>query len=785
MPQFGVIYRLEWNTVASVLSSTLTIPAQAMRVDIIDTETLIEDSQTQNIIALLADANPLVIKVINNDEDKFSPIRAKQAIIQFQSDANQFQDTLTFADSSDNRWRVDITADGNYIFRGFLMMSDIEQAHLPDPNLVVLTASDHLALLKDITLVTDAGENPSGKYKVGELIGMCLRKTGLNLNIVVINNLRHGTGSTSSTNVTFASADDSITVDFYIGFFYVGMQFTVTGSASNNFTYIVTAVVSSTKITVNIPLTDETVTLSTVTFQDTSSLHHFYDIIYLDALTFEKTIGESEDCYTVLEKILGEDCFLTQWKGSWYIMRVNEFDGNPIYECIFTPAGFFSSFPAATDYSKSIGAVETRRLANADALRRYERPYGWIKENVSLVYPSEIPCNVDYTRGDETADVDVQRSGYTSYDLDCWDARRLWGSALTTANFEAAILRSFTLLGDEDERFIMLTKPASPTGSFEYIRSQAIPVSFFDKFTWSFDARAMQDTSGDGNILVCMIILYGTDGSVWVLRNSDIVAIWMQDSTDVNTSWKLSDNDISLFRDGMQWGIYDDADHPVKTEWVHFTMEASPVPVAGDVYIHLFSANQQAGTYDDFDINYQNLQFDYYPYIGGVYKKYTKFYNKVTADPVGYFNSSREKEVFIFDSPKPIFKGAMFFNNGVNYSLTSLWYNSALTALGSPANVTDCHPYGYIQAFSVWNQFRNGNRLLPSSALGLGSMWSDMLDKWSITDTNPHVNDRYFMLISLEQNWKTALWSGVFIEVYRTDIGKVYTDDHEFKYLTK
>lgn len=861
MAQYGLIYRLRWNTVPSVLNNVHgTVPAQEMIVNIFDTSILIEDADTPEVIPLLADANPLVIKIINNDEDKFSPIRAKQAIIQFKSDAPAFQDSLTFTDSEDNRWYVEITADGSDLFKGFLMLADIQQSHLPDPNLVTLTASDHLALLKDIALTTAEGENPSGKYRIAELIAFALAKTGLHLDIVVINNLRHG-GGTYQVSCTFNAGTNQITGLTDSSFFYVGQLLAITNTSSNNISTVVTEV---TETTVTVAGTLSTDFEPTAEFTDQSSTGHFYDKVYLDILTFEKVIGESEDCNTVLEKILGEDCFLTQWKGKWYIMRVDEYDGNPIYEAVFNSAGTFQSFNAATDYSKSIGTAETRKLANADALRRYDQKLGSVKEIFDFVYPDEIPCNVDYVRGDETADPDVQRTGYTSYDLECWDPRRLWGTALAAANFKAAILRSFTNLGDEDQRFIMLTKPASPTGSFEYIRSEAIPVSFFDRFTWSFDVRAMQDTAGDGNILVCMVVLYGVDGSVYVLRHYDVATVWDQTLGDVQTAWRLSDAQISLFRDGIQWGIFDDADHPDKTEWVSFRMIAAPVPVEGEVYIHLFSANQFAGTFDDFDINYQNLSFEYRPYIGGTYQKYIKFHNKVSRDPVGYFNTTRERNVYIQDSPKPIFKGAMFVLSARNllysatltfaapnsistplgsgdlsylfyvgqkivifgtgggtytilnviyhvvpnnteliiqetvstvtgaatihqggYCLTSRWYTAAPFALGSPPDLTYLHPYGYIQSFSVWNQYRNGNRILATSALGLGSMWPDALDKWSITDTNPHVNNRYFMLISFEQNWKTALWSGVFIEDYRTDIGKIYTDDHEFKYLTK
>lgn len=784
MSQYGTIYRLNWNTVPSVLSVSTTIPAQAMQVSIYDTDHIIEDSEIPTIIQLQADANPLVIKIINNDEDKFSPVRAKQALIQFRSSLVQFQDATTFADSRDFRWKVEATADGEYVFIGFLVLADIQQDHLPDPNLVTLAASDMLGLLKTKVWQTDTGDNPIGKYRIANIIALCLKRTGLRLNITAINNLRHGTGSMTTT-VNFDGSNNTMQMsNIDAQFFYKGQKITVSGTAANDGDYIVVNIASGIISFVELNQTLTTEAGVSATFQDGSSDGHFYDQIFLDARTFEQAIGESEDCYTVLEKILGEDCFLTQWKGSWYIMRIDEYDGNPIYPCTFDADGDNPVFDTPTTFAKSVGASETRKLANADNLRRYDMQHEYVKETVNLESPEELICNEDYARGDVSADPDKQRSGYTAYDLDSWETGRLWGSALAPANFKSSIQRSFNQFGDEEQRFIMLTKPASPTGSFEYIRPCAVPMSYRDKFRFTFEASALQDTSGDGSILVCIILLYGVDGSVWILRASDLNLAWDNTDGDVETQWKLTDEEVSLFRDGMQWSIFDDADHPPKTDWVQFSMNAAPLPVDGDVYCHLFSANQFSGTFDDFDIKYQNIELEYRPYIGGHYEKYKKFHHKVTRDPSGYFSTRRDREVFIFDSPKPIFKGAMFFFNGSGYALTQRWWTSAPFGLGPPPSLDHFHSYGYIQAFSVWNQYRNANRIFTTSVLGLGSMWPDAVDKYSLTDSHPDTNNRFFLLISFEQNWKTALWSGIFIEDYRTDVPKNYDDTHELKFTT-
>lgn len=863
MSQYGVIYRMQWNTVPSVMSSTLTIPAQTIIVNIYDTETLIDDADTPVVIPLLAAANPLVIKIINNDEDKFSPIRAKQAVIQFISDSPAFEDVTTFSDSSDNRWYVLITADGTTVFVGYLMLPDSQMDFLPDPNVVVLTASDHLALLKDVPLTTDAGLNPTGKQRIAELIALCLKKTGLSLDIIVINNLRHGSGTITQTASFITSPNEVITS--VTNWFYVGQRVTVTGTASNNVTFNVLAIGQSivTIVVVDTPLTSEANVLTT--FTDTTSSLHFYDGVYLDIKTFEKEIGVSEFCYTVLEKILGEDCFLTQWLGKWYIMRVDEYDGNPIYPAEFDADGLFVAFNTPTDYSKNIGEGEQRRFANADALLRFDRPNNFIQETFDFRFPEEIPDNVDYTRGAVTTR--VVQAGYTAYNFDDWGIGNLWGSAETTPTIDAVILRSFNAFGDEITRFVMLTQPPTETGAFQYIRSSAIPVGFQDKFTWSFDVSAMTNPSGDGTIQICFIVLYGSNGVVYIVNPLQVPSGWINTDPPIPLTWRITDEQLSLFRTGLDWALFTGQD---KTEWQPCTIEAPLVPVAGEIRIFLFAGRQGGGAFDDINIRFQNFRFEYRPYIGGSYEKYTGDYNKVSRTATGY-NAKREKEVFIQDSAKPLFKGSLFFitntrevftgsvtfsaptginisgyhllsfhpgqriqvtgtalNDGdytvvaVNYiiigpftqvvvkeptlvnetvscviyeylfELTTRWYTAAPfytapppASNGAPPDSTYLHPYGYIQAFSVWNQYRNANRIFSTSVLGLGSMWCDALDKVLLTDTNPNTNNRYFLLISFEQNWKTALWSGVFIEDYSTVIPKNYDDPHEFKYLTQ
>ena len=866
--QPGVIYRLEWNTVPSVLSASVTVPAMAMVVDILDTETLIDDADTPTVISLTPSGTPLVIRIINNDRDKFSPIRAKQAVIQFISDRTQFQEVTTFTDSSDNRWKVEITADGNPVFYGFLMLPDSNQLFLPDPNVVQLTASDHLGALRDIPLTKEDESNPLGKYKVGELIAMCLKKTGLELDIVVVNNLRAGSGSISPPEVLFMTESGQPKlrlVDPFAPFFYAGQIINVTGTVSNNTTFHVTNVVANgTDIEAYVSETPSGESALAATLSDDASSGHFYDKVWLDIKSFEKEIGLSEYCYTILEKILGEDCFLSQWQGKWYIMRVDEYDGNPIYPATFNSDGVFQQFEASTNFNKSIGASEVRRFANADQLLEFDRPNWFIKEEFEYEPPAEIPDNSDYSRGDETSR--VVESGYTAYNLDQWGIGNLWGSAETLPDIDAVILRKFNTLGDEIERFIMLTQPSGTTGAFNYIRSSAIPVGFNDKLVINFDVSAMTNPSGDGTLQIAFFVLYAFDGTIYIANPTDTSTTWLSEDPQPPLMWHTTDAQLSLFRTGLNLAFHDSGTNvTVKTDWQTCSVTLPSVPKDGELRLFFFAGNQSGSSFDNVKLRYQNIQIEYRPYIGGSWQKYSGDSDKVQRSQTGFL-AKREKTVSVRDSQKPLFKGAFFtisntrqlhsgsvtfaspnalsisgykvnsyfkgqriIVTGTNagtyvvsavtyhvigntteidteeqtistvtesatiseyiYRLTSRWYTAAPfytsdppASIGSPPDLTYLHPYGYIQAYSVWNQYRNANRIISGGVLGLGSMWCDAFHKISLTDTNPNTDNRYFMLISFEQNWKTALWSGVFVEDYRTDIGKIYSDEHEFKY---
>lgn len=748
----------------------------SVQVDIHDKSVYVFPGDDPEIIPFQTGGNPLVVSVIDNDRKKLTPIRAKQAKIEIMTENGI--DITTFSSGPDNRFYVEITTGANCIFKGFLIAADLSQTFLPHQQTLVLTAADGLGLLRDVPLTDFDGDNPVGKNKIIKYIAWALSKTGNDTSFIkAANNIRHGSGKLTNQALFSVAGQYIVTSGLHTDFFYVGQEITVTNSVSNNGTYRVTAVDNSgvvTTVYIDTTITTGEHTLGVV-FTDTSSAH-FYETCYLDAKTFEKEIGESIDCREVLEIILGNDCFLTQYLGDWYIMRIDEYDENLFDFATFENDGTFDSFNEDYDLSKSIGSTEDLRFVNADCSVERERALGFAKLSYNYNSPLENPCNIDFSRGDLTATISATEK---RYELDCWTLRAGFpGGYISAGGTTVYLKRIFNDLSYETERYIALTpRTVHESGSAEptYIESEGIPVHEKDKFSASIQFRLPTNIStGGGNFRLFRFILAGDDGSYWILgRPSDTSG-----SDDTQTWYDTAGWTLNTGRGKTTI----DFDTVTETDWQTISWDAPPIPVDGTLYIWINQFNQLAGSDDDKDIYYSDLQFGYIPYINGSYQKYSGQYQKVTRTEPGYLNKVDE-EVFMSDSPKKIFKGAMFLLINGAYVLTNRFYTFNVFGENYPGDGY-CHPYGETQIRSVYNQGIYENWVFTGNVLGLTEMFPDIVHKYSLTDAHPATSDKYFVMVSMEQDWKFGIMNCVFVEVYDRVSMKSYSEEREFKYIT-
>lgn len=775
MSDYSVKYRLSFKN--DERNSDGSENGQLVFVDICLVSSYGDDPVT--VYDLVAAANPFTTKIINNDRDKFDPIRSTQATIQFMSDSDY--DMTDFADAGDNDWIVFAYVDdiSKLIFKGFLVLADMSQPFLPNPTVVTLTASDHLGILKDTPLVDFSGDNPMDYNNIGLFISWCLSLTGISLPLRAFYNIKEE-DSYISASLSFVASTKRINfpVEYY-DFFASLTTFAISGSQHNDRTYTSTGV-GSNYITVSETVVDE-VNLSSARINAVDLNWHFFKDIYLNAKTFEDQIGTCIDAYTALSRILGEDAIIFQFQGQWVIVRIDEFDVQQMYEADFL-LGVYQGTQSPAYYNKEVGSGYALHPVLADRIMEEDRPLKSVKETFNYNLPLEIPCNVDFSRGDYVEDlpdetIDSVVYSAKKFDIDCWD--KLWSNTssddpLTTDDI--FIERLYKYVGYENSRYVVLKANAT---RFVFIMSSYIPVNKNDKFTLDIQRRLSGDISGGGFFRdeSVQVRLYGDDGSFWTFQSktsASDVSQWVACTSTFRTNQKFFsiEGDTSTEDETQSKSLYDG--------------EAKPLPVSGKLKILIYASSNFG---DDHDTYIDKIGFEYLPYVNGAYQKYTGQYQKVSRSATTYI-AKREKEVYISDSPVKIFKGALFVYNGTDYVLPGLFYNAAVFP-GAPPDSTYLHPFGELQVQSVWNQYRNANRIFTGTVRGLDSQpvsglvnSPHLLHKYYLQDQNPNLSSRYFVLLDFEQNWKTCMWTGTFVEVYNIVTGKIYTDNHEFKYIT-
>gem|GEM_PF-2645245 len=832
------------------------IEGKTVTTTIYDTFFQVDDDMEVILVTLAPAGDPLHISTEDNNEDKFTPTKSKRATIKFLSDSNT--NLETFSSGPDDRFYVTIQIENQFIFYGFLMLDDQGEPFLPPTNEVTLTANDRLKALKDIDLTDDDLVTLRGKHRIADILAYCLKKTRLTLGIKVINNLRHGTGQ-MQYQATFDATNQTVTVSTDSGFFYEGMEIETSGTTSNNSADVVLSVAdgSGTKI-----LTlDRTITSSeagvTTTFTDISSEKHFYDGIYLDAKTFEQEIGTCENCLQVIEKILGEDCFLTQWKGEWWVMRVDEFDGNPPYLAQFSADGVFGGFLGAADFDKEIGFNESIWLSQEQTNVVTQREHGFVKEIFRYQHAKEIPCNSDFARG-VGPEPDLFQNGDLDFTPECWTLFRE-GDTGTNASIDSqpvsgslGVLRKTYEIGYEREKKFIVVNAAS--GGRHYLKSEAIEVEKNGRLEISVDTRFDTNLSII-NVFPALIRLEGNDGTLWD---------WEYNESDGTNEWVEVFSSTGSFLHQWQYNRANDDTR----EWRTISATSKSIPVSGEVFIRLVMGSAQPN-----QIWFNNLRVTNKAYIQGSYQEFSGQFNRVDRTDIqgsgikstGYL-AKRENEVYLSDSPNRFFKGTMFYRSrgvilysgsvqfavtgfsltgnviakypsgqiiyisGTNsgyYTVVSSTFNivggttAVVTSPAPPTVITEtatirrasfrrtvafftshafgqsfppgpeyCIEYGKTQAFAVWNQYRNTNKIFQYSfqgdktLIGFGEVPPDLLNKFFITDSSTHSNNRHFMMLTFDHDLFLCESKGTLVETYRTDIPKMYGDVFEFKYIS-
>jgi len=495
---------------------------------------------------------------------------------------------------------------------------------------------------------------------------------------------------------------------------------------------------------------------------DATGIGHFYKWCYLDAKTFEDEVGTCINCYDVISYILGEEAFIFQYLGEWRIQRVDEMEHGLLVGTWFQwnyQGNFLGKYNET--HEGSIGIDDSYSWMNDDCLMTNDRLVKESRLTYRYELPEEIPCNIDFERGDAIDDSGSERT----YELDCWTLRAGVPGYYSSINGTTVyIQRVFNANDREIAKYVVLT----PRTTFEtssindatYIESSPIYINEGDKFNTSCDFDLGNIS---GLLRLFRVVLNGDDGSWWILgedTEGDGIHKWFDTSL-----WTVNSAKGKIAVAASDGG------------WQSINWSAPPAPVSGNVYLWMNQLYQINAPEYSINVWYSSLTFEYIPLINGSYQVYTG-QQHIVAQTENTRNI-RDKEVKISDSPARLYKGALLIADSPNYVLAGLFYNAAT----EPDGPVYPKPYGEIQAFDVWNQY-NRTMVKFDGTVDKSNPAPTMVNKWFMTDPHPNSNNRIFLLLHYEYDTHLCEWTGVFIEVSNSIINKQYTGN-SFKYLTK
>lgn len=683
MPTYKTLYKGSWvNIETDILNAN---NQKQIDVYIYDTESGIGSVETT--INLDMAGEPTVIESVNNSEDKFEVFRPKKADIKIHSSGSIRIET--FADGGDNRWYVEIYYDSAIKFKGWLSISDLSEEFMPEPNEILLVATDGYNFLESEELVDFDDTTPENDNQIIFYLSRALAKTGLQLDIWCVFNIREaGAAHINSTNITqlssFIAASDTITTGT-TSFFYIGQIVQVTGTASNNITFTVLGVTQSivTFIASNTALADESNVNATFTDVSSGAIGHFFKHEWLNTTTFEKDVNTLQDCKTVVDAILKKEAYITQYNGVHLIVRVDELQTSDLIVFKFDYTGAFLSRSDEV-ITKSVGVDQLVTWMNDSQVKSMERPVKIDELVFNYNYPQEIPCNVDFSEGDFIADmadetIDGQTYNVKKYEADCWIMGRFRpdDAGLVGVSGVDAYIKKYFQNGYEKQRFVVLGF-STETNPFTYLRSKPIYLQKSDKGQFDYDFKFSVNTVGNLVSTAGMLFL-GDSGQTYVLNASFPL-------------WFILPGTSFFATKTFTYNTTEDKD-----VFQSMSFPIAPVPEDGKLFIFLVAGYNNSGTGNP-DAYFNNLHLTIFPFVNGSYQVYAGQVFSVTqpTEPEKY-KQVLSDEVFMSDAPRRAMKGAILkivsfnplYTGDISFSTTSTFVTQFSTG-----NLTGLFPIG-------------------------------------------------------------------------------------------
>lgn len=556
-------------------------------------------------------ANSFSVQYPSGDGDKFDTIITSEAKLSL---TLYPQDGITFEDlivTFPDEWKMIAYDDSQVIFVGFLMPGAGRADFQDKPYDLTLSAVDGIGLLKGTPLTKDDGTSFTNVNLIIDYVLAILNKTDLNLNLRLF------------SNITESS-----------------MQ-------------------------------DRTQNTQADTFNQTG----------LHARTFLKNATEFYDCYTCLERILGEYFAIYQHNGKWVILRIGELQTNVGAKVWYTEYNTSGTIVDAQQFLYDPAAVGRDRLIHPVEVSQFISSNFAIKSSKYTfnynVWP-ELPTNNKFIRGTEyetgvaTDDFDSDSDGdyaevvgtYFKYTIDNWeqgiiDYFDLPHPAMVPTTDKFWRETYVDVLGIEFENYIKSDSNNNDQDHAFWLRSEGVPVYRGDRVEISLSKRFTDDfSSSSGSVFTTAATVYIVSGSgAYVLSNTASglaanKAIWRAATANLGNSLRI---------------IY--AANQKTNTFASISALSEPIPVDGTLYIAFDSDGPTSSTGPHQYI--KDFNFTYYPFIQGGYLPLKGDFAMTSQN--ANLKDIIDEEVYISDSPKKVFQGALYRANLTDLT-TSTWH---------------------------------------------------------------------------------------------------------------
>lgn len=377
-----------------------------------------------------------------------------------------------------------------------------------------------------------------------------------------------------------------------------------------------------------------------------STNEHLFTTTYLDSLSFEEEIGKLENCYDVIEKILGHEAWLFQSKGQWWIVRVDEVEQTRgLYVTSFDADGTFIGNLGEISFNKSIGASETIRLSEEASLIKNNRPKKSVRLNYGYQYPQELPTNYIFDRGVYDTDLSATEKLYF---IDNWTTVQVKKSDGTETDDGTTAARIVKKRDPQDTVIEKYVRVIEGTNALyrSAIRSEPIEMKEGDKFNISFDWKFGTDL-GVVNYSSCMFKFIGNSGTVYV---------WSPGLPD-----DILDVEFYKWRSSISFWIssvisVDSSSTDYVADWQSLSVDVKKgVPEDGKLFIYLYAHDESLSNPTTY---FSNFNFEYIPFINGEYQIYEGQYC-ITDRGNEDYAAKVEEDVNISDAPNYLSKGSL------------------------------------------------------------------------------------------------------------------------------